>query len=349
MSIARPCALFIAFARARRNILEGYLLKIVLRETETLFNDKFFDTIMKKLYSFVAVAVAMLLLGSCCDNREKGVKGVKHVVMVGFDGLAGNRVEAAQMPVLKSLMEQGAWTLQARSILPSSSACNWATMYMGAGPEMHGYNTWGSRKPDFPSVALGANGIFPTFITVLREKFPQMNICSFYEWEVIGDLIDNKAVSFHKHIPMDSTRGRAITDAYIACIKEQKPEFSMCIYDSPDAEGHKHGWGSDEYMSRLAELDAFLAEIIEATKDAGIYENTLFMVVSDHGGIDRGHGKTTMDEMEAPLVFFGPGVRKGCKIDVPVMRYDTAPTIAYIFGAEAPEVWRGRVIKEIFE
>lgn len=75
MSIARPCALFIAFAIARRNILEGYLLKIVLRETGTLFNDKFFDTIMKKLYSFVAVAVLALLLGGCCDNRAKGVKG----------------------------------------------------------------------------------------------------------------------------------------------------------------------------------------------------------------------------------------------------------------------------------
>ena len=303
---------------------------------------------MKRLSYFVAIAM-IALLGSCCSNETKGVKGVKHVVMVGFDGLAGNTVEAAQMPTLKSLMEQGAWTLQARSILPSSSACNWATMYMGVGPEMHGYNTWGSRKPDFPSVTLGKNGIFPTFITVLREKYPEMNICSLYEWDVQGDLIDNKAVSYHKHIPMGESRSREITDAFIAYLKEQKPEFSMCIYDSPDCEGHSQGWGSEAYMNRLAELDAFLNEIIEATKEAGTYESTLFMVVSDHGGIDRGHGKTTMAEMEAPLVFFGPGVKKGYKIDVPVMRYDTAPTITYILGAEAPDVWRGRIIKEIFE
>lgn len=303
---------------------------------------------MKRLSYFVAIAM-IALLGSCCSNETKGVKGVKHVVMVGFDGLAGNTVEAAQMPTLKSLMEQGAWTLQARSILPSSSACNWATMYMGVGPEMHGYNTWGSRKPDFPSVALGKNGIFPTFITVLREKYPEMNICSLYEWDVQGDLIDNKAVSYHKHIPMGESRSRDITDAFITYLKEQKPEFSMCIYDSPDCEGHSQGWGSEAYMNRLAELDAFLNEIIEATKEAGTYESTLFMVVSDHGGIDRGHGKTTMAEMEAPLVFFGPGVKKGYKIDVPVMRYDTAPTITYILGAEAPDVWRGRIIKEIFE
>ena len=304
---------------------------------------------MKKLCMLLLAAMVVLSFSSCCNKCAKGVKGVKHVVMVGFDGLAGNTVEAAQMPTLKALMEQGAWTLQARSILPSSSACNWASMYMGVGPEMHGYNTWGSRVPDFPSVAVGANGVFPTFITILREKFPKMNICSFYEWDVQGDLIDNKAVSYHKHVPMGENRGRDITDAFIACIKEQKPEFSMCIYDSPDHEGHRHGWKSEVYMNRLVELDAFLKEIIEATKVAGIYENTLFMVVSDHGGIEKGHGKTSMDEMEAPLVFFGPGVKKGYKIDVPVMRYDTAPTITYIFGAEAPDVWRGRIIKEIFE
>ena len=48
----------------------------------------------------------------------------------GLDGLAGNTVEAADMPTVKMMMENGAWTLQARSILPSSSACNWASMYM---------------------------------------------------------------------------------------------------------------------------------------------------------------------------------------------------------------------------
>lgn len=292
----------------------------------------------------------ILLAGvSSCTNENGGVRGVKHVVMIGLDGLAGNTVEAADMPTVKMMMAEGAWTLHARSILPSSSACNWASMYMGVGPEMHGYNTWGSRKPDFPSIALGKNGIFPTIFTVLREHNPQINSCALYEWNVQGDLIDNKAVTYHKHIPMGESRSRDITNAYISYLKEHKPEFSMCIYDSPDAEGHAHGWGSEPYMNRLPELDAYIAEIVEATKEAGMYENTLFMIVSDHGGINKGHGSTSMDEMDAPLVFFGKGVKRGYKIEQPVVRYDTAPTIAYIFGAKTPDVWRGRAIVEIFE
>ena len=302
-----------------------------------------------KRFSIILTAVVAMALAVGCTNENGGVKGVKHVVMIGLDGLAGNTVEAADMPTVKMMMAEGAWTLQARSILPSSSACNWASMYMGVGPEMHGYNTWGSRKPDFPSIALGENGIFPTIFTVLRQHDPEMNTCALYEWNVQGDLIDNKAVSYHKHIPMGDSRSADITNAYISYLKEHKPEFSMCIFDSPDSEGHNYGWGTEQYMKRLPEVDAYIAQIVEATKEVGIYENTLFMIVSDHGGINRGHGSITMDEMEAPLVFFGPGVKKGYKIDVPVVRYDTAPTIAYIFGAKTPDVWRGRAIVEVFE
>ena len=302
-----------------------------------------------KRFSIILTVILAMALAVSCTNESGGVKGVKHVVMIGLDGLAGNTVEAADMPTVKSMMAGGAWTLQARSILPSSSACNWASMYMGVGPEMHGYNTWGSRKPDFPSIALGENGIFPTIFTVLRQHNPEINTCSLYEWDVHGDLIDNKAVSYHKHIPMGENRSADITYAFISYLKENKPQFAACIYDSPDVEGHGYGWGSEEYMKRLPEIDAFIAQIVEATKEAGMYDETIFMIVSDHGGINRGHGSITMDEMEAPLVFFGPGVKKGHKIEVPVVRYDTAPTIAYILGAKTPDVWRGRPILDAFE
>ncbi|SFS72905.1 Type I phosphodiesterase / nucleotide pyrophosphatase [Sphingobacterium wenxiniae] len=64
---------------------------------------------------------------------------VKHVVVVGFDGLGAYAVPKANMPHLKKLMEDGAFSLKARTVLPSSSAVNWASMIMGAGPTMHGY------------------------------------------------------------------------------------------------------------------------------------------------------------------------------------------------------------------
>lgn len=307
---------------------------------------------MRSFSTFLCVVLMSAVCGFSCatsDNSCGGIDGVEHVVMIGLDGLAGNTVEAADMPTLKQMMAEGAWTLQARSILPSSSACNWASMYMGVGPEMHGYNTWGSRKPDFPSIAEGRNGIFPTIFTVLDEQRPDVKSCAMFEWEVHACLIDSVAVDYYRHIPMGENKGADMTNAFVEYLQQHKPHFSMAIFDSPDVEGHAEGWGSEVYMNRLSELDAHIATIVEATKQAGMYDNTLFMIVSDHGGIGKGHGKTTMDEMEAPLVFFGKGVKRGHKIEAPVVRYDTAPTIAYIFGIKTPDVWRGRPITEVFE
>ena len=53
--------------------------------------------------------------------------------------------------------------------------------------------------------------------------------------------------------------------------------------------------------------------------------------------------------MTAPLGFVGKGVKRGYKIERPVMRYDTSPITARIFGAHPPDVWRGKVITDIFE
>ena len=300
-------------------------------------------------YFYLILTIIALMTTSCCESN-KGVSGVEHVVMIGLDGLASNTIEPAEMPTLKQMMAEGAWTLQARSILPSSSACNWASMFMGVGPEMHGYNTWGSKKPDFPSIELGEWGIFPSFVGALRNHNPEMEIGAMYEWETIECLFEKDAANLYKNIPADKeTFSENITKEYIKYLKEAKPNFSMVIYNSPDYEGHTYGWGSEDYYKGLTRLDGYIARIVEATKEAGTYDNTIFMIVSDHGGINKGHGSTSMAEMETPVIIFGRGVKKGYQIKSSVVRYDTAPTITHIFGAKNPDVWRGKAIEEIFE
>lgn len=63
----------------------------------------------------------------------------QHVIMIGLDGWGSYSFDKADMPNVKKLMSEGSYTLAKRSVLPSSSAVNWASMYMGAGPELHGY------------------------------------------------------------------------------------------------------------------------------------------------------------------------------------------------------------------
>jgi len=70
-------------------------------------------------------------------NLYAGTKA-KHVILIGLDGWGSYSVEKADMPVVGKLMEEGAYTLKKRAVLPSSSAVNWASMFMGACPELHG-------------------------------------------------------------------------------------------------------------------------------------------------------------------------------------------------------------------
>lgn len=46
-------------------------------------------------------------------------------------------------------------------------------------------------------------------------------------------------------------------------------------------------------------------------KKEGLYEDTYFMFLSDHGGIGHGHGGFSVDEMIVPWGITGPDIKKG--------------------------------------
>ncbi len=77
-------------------------------------------------------------------------------------------------------------------------------------------------------------------------------------------------------------------------------------------------------------------------------DETIFIVTADHGGIRKGHGGKTLQEMQVPFIISGKGVKTGHKIGSSVMQFDVAATIACIFGTKIPQVWIGRPVTEVF-
>ena len=122
----------------------------------------------EKAFDSRFLAVGMLLNGKLCTKPK-----AKHVVYIGLDGWGSYSMPKANMPTVKSLMETGCYTMQKRTVLPSSSAVNWASMFMGAGPEVHGYTEWGSRTPELPSRVIVKNNIFPTIFQIYRDANPK--------------------------------------------------------------------------------------------------------------------------------------------------------------------------------
>jgi hypothetical protein len=258
-------------------------------------------------------------------------------------------VDKADMPNVKALMAEGCWTLQKRAVLPSSSGVNWASMFMGACPELHGYTTWDSSKHEIPERVILKNNIFPTMFQILRDAQPEAEIGCIYEWDGIKYVVDTLSTSYQEMVHPSKIYTDEMKNMSVKYIKEKKPVLGAFIFDNPDHVGHDKGHNTPEYYANLTELDGYIGEIIQATKDAGIYENCIFIVTADHGGINYGHGGKTLEEVETPFIIAGKGVKKGGEFQESMMQFDCAPTVLHIFGLEGPQVWTGRPMTQVFE
>ena len=214
----------------------------------------------------------------------------KHVILIGLDGWGAYSVSKAEMPNVKKLMDDGSYTLKKRSVLPSSSAVNWASMFMGAGPELHGYTEWYSKTPELPSREVNKNGIFPTVFSLLHESDPKVEIGCIYEWETIRCLVDTFALNYDKHVSEAESNPAAAAQYAADYIKKAHPNLLAVIIDNPDHVGHAAGHDTPEYYAMLKELDKYVGQIVNAVKEAGMLDETIFIVTADHGGINKGHG-----------------------------------------------------------
>ena len=273
----------------------------------------------------------------------------KHVILIGLDGWGAYSVSKAEMPNVKKLMDDGSYTLKKRSVLPSSSAVNWASMFMGAGPELHGYTEWYSKTPELPSREVNKNGIFPTVFSLLHESDPKAEIGCIYEWETIRCLVDTFALNYDKYVSEAESNPAAAAQYAADYIKKAHPNLLAVIIDNPDHVGHAAGHDTPEYYVVLKELDKYVGQIVNAVKEAGMLDETIFIVTADHGGINKGHGGKTMEEMETAFIISGKNIKKSHEITESMMQFDVASTIAHIFKLEQPQVWIGRPVLSAFE
>lgn len=297
----------------------------------------------------VRVICALAFLFLCADASFAAKGKAKHVVLIGLDGWGAYSVNKAEMPNVKKLMNDGSYTLKKRSVLPSSSAVNWASMYMGAGPELHGYTEWGSQTPELPSRVLDKDGIFPTVFGLLREADPKAEIGCICEWGGIRYVVDTLALNYDKHVKEASKDPDATARYAVEYIKKSRPALVNIVFDNPDHVGHASGHDTPDYYAVLTKLDGYVGQIVEAVKEAGMLDDTIFIVTADHGGIKKGHGGKTMEEMETAFIISGKGVKKGYEFTESMMQFDVASTIAYIFGLKQPQVWIGRPMKQVFK
>ena len=136
-------------------------------------------------------------------------------------------------------------------------------------------------------------------------------------------------------------------------ITENKSNPSLVFLYSVhiDHAGHRNKWMSPEYIYAIETIDVEIGKFVAKLKASGLYKDTNFLLISDHGGTrTTSHGGLSIEEMEVPWGITGPGIVKGKPLNEPNSNANTAKVISTIFGCKTtPKSWIGKVPASIFE
>lgn len=270
-----------------------------------------------------------------------------HVLVIGFDGLGGYAFPQENTPNLNRLMAEGSHTFKAKAVVPTLSSPNWASMVNGATPPRH--KIWSNKwEPDdirnktFCGQAKGQ--LFPTVFRLLREQVPGIDLACVYDWDGFIRLTEknvfNTAINAQGE---DETVQKAI-----GLIRGQTPHLLFLHIDLMDHVGHGTGHHTPAYYQALQKCDSLTGALMLALRQKGIYDDTYILVTSDHGGRLKTHGGLTASEINIPWIIRGPGIKRGFAISETVKQYDTAATLAKLFGIQVPDCWQGKPVQSIF-
>jgi arylsulfatase A-like enzyme len=95
----------------------------------------------------------------------------------------------------------------------------------------------------------------------------------------------------------------------------------------------------DAYDRTIREADDLIASLLAELDRLGLADRTLVVLLSDHGEAFGEHGAVEhgyaghQEQLHIPLVFRGPGIPAGVRVDAPSSIVDVAPTVLELAGA----------------
>ena len=247
-----------------------------------------------------------------------------HVVIVGIDGM-GIFCKDTDTPNMDKIFENGASTLKAESMFPTISAQNWGGMLIGADPEVHGLTN------GIVSRAVYTNSELPTIFRTVRGHYPDAALCSVCNWDPINRGIIEHDINV---VMRDAPDGERTTEITVECIRSLRPDLLFIHIDDPDGAGHHYDYGTEGHLESIRRCDGFVKRIYDACADAGMIDDTLFIVITDHGGFRKGHGGFTDGEKYIFFALAGKTVLR--TKDFYAKTKDLNAVVRYAFGIDNP-------------
>ena len=215
----------------------------------------------------------------------------EHVILVDWDGLDPDYLGRAPTPNLDALASRGSLSI-AESTFPTKSNPARASISTGAYPETHGNAAY--YFDERSNEAVGQTR-FLAAETISQALAAEGKTTAAVQWYMVQDHGTSYGDPEHLYVEPGGLFEQRV-DAAIEIlnlrpvssggkmVKVPKiPDF-LAVYSADlDAFGHAEGAESPNLGPLLAELDRQLGRLVQATKEVGIYEQTAFLLTSDHG------------------------------------------------------------------
>jgi predicted AlkP superfamily pyrophosphatase or phosphodiesterase len=266
-----------------------------------------------------------------------------HVIVISIDGLRPDAITRYNTPTIQRLMRDGRYSLTAQTISISRTLPSHTSMLTGVDADVHGIH-WNSDKTGkygyvkVPTVfGLARDAGFSTAAVFSKTKFHHLAPPSTIDYVKAPE---GKLAL----LPWPSQR---TADHVASYLRSASPNLLFVHIAEPDFAAHSFGWMSGTYGRAVREADLAVLRILSEADTR--YGRGMYSVIltADHGGHDKSHGSTDPRDMTIPWIVWGAGVQPGDTLSG-IRTMDTAATVLWMLGIEAPQTWTGRAVSAAF-
>jgi choline-sulfatase len=306
--------------------------------------------VIQRLATILVLGLAALAPG-CSGSKtpaEPASAAATSVLFITIDTLRADRIgiygaKNVETPNIDRLAREGAWARHSTVHVPLTRPSH-ISMFTGRYPAEHGIrdNVAPALAPDVPLLAEHfqrqgfSTAAFVSSVVLTRQSGLARGFDHYSDKFEIGEDDARFLNTIQK-------RGDIATGEAVAWIKEHPKFFAWVhLYDPHDPYEppgrYAVAYADRPYDGEVAYTDELVGQLIATLRDANRLDTTLVVVTSDHGEGLGEHGEEVHgyfvyeSTLSVPLVFRGPGVKAGTRVDALTRSVDLFPTLLDLAG-----------------
>lgn len=246
---------------------------------------------IRRLTVSLILAIGLGMAACATAPREAGGEPARPtVILIGVDGLRPDYLERGASPTLSRLRAEGTSAVM-RPSFPSVTFPNHYTLVTGKHPDSHGIVGNNMVDADLGRFSLGNasavtdrrwwDGAEPIWVTA--EKAGLVTGTMFWPGSEadIGGVRPTYWTKFDQSLSGDARVDQVL--AWMDRPEAERPDLATLYFDIVDTAGHQNGPDAAATAAALASVDASIARLIAGLEARGVADQTVLIVVSDHG------------------------------------------------------------------